>query len=117
MHTYWCAELGRALLPAQEGYQGICCCCKTSAWIGRERERFFQQSAQQDLASAELKMTLVITLTLGNLDFRFPRVLDRDACACCLGDGYMGTQRAGEGTGHYCKSHYSREKNLCCPLQ
>lgn len=71
-HTSWCAELGRALLPAQEGYQGICCCCKTSAWIGRERERFFQPSAEHDLASAGLKMTLTITLTLGDLDFRFP---------------------------------------------
>lgn len=39
----------------------------------------FQQSAEHDLASAELKMTLAITLTLGDLDFRFPCVLDRDA--------------------------------------
>lgn len=74
----------------------------------------FQQSAEHDLASAELKMTLAITLTLGDLDFRFPRVLDRDACACCLGEGYVGTQRTGEGTGHYCKSHYSRGKRLHC---
>lgn len=93
MHTYWCAELGRALLPAQEGYQGICCCCKTFAWIGRERERFFQQSAERDLASAELKMTLAITLTLGDLDFRFPCVLDRDACTCCLGGGLCGNTK------------------------
>lgn len=93
-HTYWCAELGRALLPAQEGYQGICCCCKTFAWIGRERERFFQLSAEHDLASAELKMTFMIRLTLGDLDFRFPCVLDRDTGACCMGEGYLGTQRA-----------------------
>lgn len=76
----------------------------------------FQQSAEHDLASAELKMTLAITLTLGDLDFRFPRVLDRDACACCLGEGCVGTQRAGEGTGHYCKSHYSRGKRLFADL-
>lgn len=47
----------------------------------------FQPSAEHDLASAELKMTLVITPTLGDLDFRFLHVLDRDACACCMGEG------------------------------
>lgn len=78
-------------------------------WEGEGK--VFQQSAEHDLASAELKMTLAITLTLGDLDFIFPRVPDRDAWTCCLGEGYVGTQRTGEGTGHYCKkSLLPREK-------